>query len=482
MTPDPTGPRRGRSIRAPRAIPSKGGWTRRRRPRMEAPRGGHGFVASGGVEPEIDRIGRFVVRETPESAILLSMNTTALPVLASLAFLLSNSPGASADASAPSDIVSTAKAAGSFGTLLIATEFAGLVGTLQSPGPFTVFAPTDAAFAKLPKGTVEGLLAPAARERLRTLLASHVVSGRVLSKDLLPSSGAMTLAATTVSFGLKVGNANVVTADILCSNGVIHVIDEVLTPASRASTTASNPTAIIRSALDRGVPMFNGGHVAACAAVYEEAAVTLVGLPEDALGPIARAGVRRALDARIADPAKRAWELRYAFDRILDDAEFQPLVEAPMPRGFPKPGPVGRAVTKEYPAYRAARARGASSFFTLFGHIQKNDVAMTAPVEMTMAEGSGVTDMAFLYESMSLGRAGSDGAVTVVDLPATTVISFGLRGEPSESDLELARAAIEQRMGAEGMTAAGPWRRMGYNSPMVANERRYSEIQLPVRR
>jgi hypothetical protein len=101
---------------------------------------------------------------------------------------------------------------------------------------------------------------------------------------------------------------------------------------------------------------------------------------------------------------------------------------------------------------------------------------------MTMGDGAAVTDMAFLYESQSLGRAGSDGAVTVMDLPASTVISFGLRGEPSEETVALARAAIEARMRAEGYTAAGPWRRMGYNSPMVANSRRFSEIQLPVRR
>jgi len=253
-------------------------------------------------------------------------------------------------------------------------------------------------------------------------------------------------------------------------------------PAMATSTSSPTPTAVIRAALDRGVPLYNGGDVAGCVAAYEEAATSLLRLPDDALGPIARADVRRTLDEKASDPKVRAWDLRHAFDRILDDEAFEPLVEAPMPAGFPKPGPVGRAVVKEYPSYRAARAPGASSFFTLFGHIQKNRVEMTAPVEMTMGEGASVNDMAFLYASQSLGRAGTDGAVTVMDLPASTVISFGLRGEPSDEAVALARAAIEARLRADGYTAAGPWRRMGYNSPMVANSRRFSEIQLPVRR
>ncbi len=382
------------------------------------------------------------------------------------------------------DIVDTAVAAGSFQTLIAAVKAAGLVDTLKGEGPFTVFAPTDAAFAKLKTGTVEGLLEPAARERLTTILAFHVVSGRVLSKSLLPTSQATTLAGQRVSFGLKVGSASVIQADILCSNGVIHVIDEVLLPSAPTPSTmpTPSPTAVIRAALDRGVPLYNDGDAEACVAAYAKGAAELLRLSDDVLGPVARADVGRALRSKAVDPSTRAWDLRHAFDRILDDEAFQPLVEAPMPADFPKPGPVGHVTVKQYPAYRAARAKGRSSFFTLFGHIQKNSVAMTAPVEMTMDDGGSVTDMAFLYESKSLGRTGSDGEVTVVDHPAATVISFGLRGEPSDEVLALARTAIEARMRADGMTVAGPWRRLGYNSPMVANERRFSEIQLPVRR
>ncbi len=91
-------------------------------------------------------------------------------------------------------------------------------------------------------------------------------------------------------------------------------------------------------------------------------------------------------------------------------------------------------------------------------------------------------DMAFLYGSTDLGRTGRDGAVEVLDVPPVTVLSIGMRGEPNDESLRAAKAAIEARMQAEGLEKAGPWRRLGYNSPMVPNSRRFSEIQVPVRK
>ena len=140
-------------------------------------------------------------------------------------------------ASAQPDIVDTAVSAGSFNTLVAAVQAAGLVETLKGPGPFTVFAPTDAAFAALPAGTVENLLLPENRDQLAAILTYHVVPGKVLSGDL---AGKMTSAATVqgtnvdidATMGVKVENANVVTADIETSNGVIHVIDTVLIPGA----------------------------------------------------------------------------------------------------------------------------------------------------------------------------------------------------------------------------------------------------------
>jgi uncharacterized surface protein with fasciclin (FAS1) repeats len=133
------------------------------------------------------------------------------------------------------DLVQVAAAAGSFTTLLAAVEAAGLVEVLQGAGPFTVFAPTDEAFAKLPAGTVEALLAD--RERLVAVLTYHVVPGRVLAGDVVRAGGAE---AATVQGGrlhvvvrdgaVYVGGASVIAADVMATNGVIHVIDTVLLP------------------------------------------------------------------------------------------------------------------------------------------------------------------------------------------------------------------------------------------------------------
>jgi uncharacterized surface protein with fasciclin (FAS1) repeats len=133
------------------------------------------------------------------------------------------------------DIVDTAAGAGQFKTLVAAVKAAGLVDTLKGPGPFTVFAPTDAAFRKLHAGTVESLLLPKNRDRLVQILTYHVVPGKVTAKDLAGKRvRAATVEGSTVRVdgrnGVKVNNARVVTADIGTSNGVIHVIDRVLLP------------------------------------------------------------------------------------------------------------------------------------------------------------------------------------------------------------------------------------------------------------
>ena len=136
---------------------------------------------------------------------------------------------------ATKNIVETAKSAGTFSTLLAAAQAAGLVETLSTGGPFTVFAPTDEAFAKLPKGTVESLLLPENKQKLADILKYHVVSGRVYADQVVKLESATTLqgqkAPITVSkSGVKVGDANVVKTDIETTNGVVHVIDSVLLP------------------------------------------------------------------------------------------------------------------------------------------------------------------------------------------------------------------------------------------------------------
>lgn len=134
-----------------------------------------------------------------------------------------------------SDIVDTAVAAGSFNTLVAAVKAAGLVDTLKSDGPFTVFAPTDAAFAALPVGTVENLLKPENKDTLVSILTYHVLSGKVMSGDIAGKQlSPATVQGSTVDInatnGVMIDGANVITADIETSNGVIHVIDKVIMP------------------------------------------------------------------------------------------------------------------------------------------------------------------------------------------------------------------------------------------------------------
>jgi len=135
------------------------------------------------------------------------------------------------------DIVDTAVAAGSFQTLVAAVTAAGLVQTLKGPGPFTVFAPNEAAFAKLPAGTVDGLVKPENKEKLAAILTLHVVPGKVMAADvsgkkLTPASVQGQSLNIDGTNGVTVNGAKVVKADIACTNGVIHVIDTVLMPES----------------------------------------------------------------------------------------------------------------------------------------------------------------------------------------------------------------------------------------------------------
>ncbi|MDN3489062.1 MULTISPECIES: fasciclin domain-containing protein [unclassified Pseudoalteromonas] len=133
------------------------------------------------------------------------------------------------------DIVDVAAANGSFSTLVAAVKAAGLVDTLKGDGPFTVFAPTDEAFAKLPAGTVENLLKSENKDKLTAILTYHVVSGKVMAADVVKLDSATTVQGQSVNVttndgSVMINNASVVMADVKASNGVIHVIDTVLLP------------------------------------------------------------------------------------------------------------------------------------------------------------------------------------------------------------------------------------------------------------
>lgn len=133
------------------------------------------------------------------------------------------------------DIVDTAVGAGSFNTLVAAVKAAGLVETLKGAGPFTVFAPTDAAFAKLPAGTLDTLLKPESKAKLQGILTYHVVPGKVMAADVVKLKTAKTVQGQDLTIKVDgstvmVDNAKVTQTDIACSNGVIHVIDTVVLP------------------------------------------------------------------------------------------------------------------------------------------------------------------------------------------------------------------------------------------------------------
>jgi len=157
--------------------------------------------------------------------------------LVAAAVLAAATAAGTASRAADADIVDTAVAAGQFTTLAAALEAAGLVETLKGPGPFTVFAPTDAAFAKLPAGTVDTLLKPENKDDLVAVLTYHVIPASLPAAEVVKYDAAKTVNGAEVdidagSGGVRVNDASVTSADVMASNGVIHVIDTVLIPAS----------------------------------------------------------------------------------------------------------------------------------------------------------------------------------------------------------------------------------------------------------
>jgi hypothetical protein len=170
---------------------------------------------------------------------------------------------------------------------------------------------------------------------------------------------------------------------------------------------------------------------------------------------------------------------------------FQLVREAPLPKGFPEPTPVGEIRVQKYPPYRVARTKftdgGSSSFMALFNHIASNQISMTAPVEMSYQnleeKNLRALDMAFLYENPTIGQTGSTGKVEVADVAARTAVSIGVRGETSaeavQSTHQLLKAWLADH--ADEYVAGGNVRVLGYNSPMISKEKRFFEVQIPVR-
>ena len=221
-----------------------------------------------------------------------------------------------------------------FGTLVAAVKAAGLVEALSGPGPFTVFAPTDEAFAKLGKDMLGRLLRPENKEQLAAILKLHVVAGRVYASQIATGDVAKTLNGESVALALRdgrlsVAGVSIIKTDIDATNGVVHVIDSVLVPGTLKLKSADgsagtgmasgnmsgvSPQGLIELAITRGVPLFNRGEEEACAAVYEITCRALLGLP--GVSEEAKARIRTALgEAEAAGPAdEKAWALRRGLD------------------------------------------------------------------------------------------------------------------------------------------------------------------------
>ena len=215
------------------------------------------------------------------------------------------------------DIAGVAKKAGQFETLLAAAEAAGITDALTGSKPLTVLAPTDKAFAALPKGTVETLLKPENKDKLKAILLYHVIPGSVSAGDALNAKAAKTLGGQKVNFAIKngkfaVNESNILSTDIKADNGVIHVIDQVLIPEAPSMKASSR----IEQAISKGVPAFNHGNHAKCSSIYMSCVAELAKDPE--LCKSTRASMNALIKhaSRMHCTTDRAWALRHGMDRV----------------------------------------------------------------------------------------------------------------------------------------------------------------------
>lgn len=222
---------------------------------------------------------------------------------------------------ASDNIVATADNAGSFKTLMAAAKAAGLAGTLANDGPFTVFAPTDEAFAKLPEGTLASLLQPENKNKLATILKYHVVYGRVYSDDAVKVGATDNLQGGTLQVSVsggtaRINDAKLVATDIDASNGVIHVIDQVLLPPEK-SFSAQEARHMIRQAVAKGVPLFNAGHAEACSKIYMSTMREMLQYGDQMPAEIVDRMERVMSHAEHTSCAvKRSWTLRHGLDHV----------------------------------------------------------------------------------------------------------------------------------------------------------------------
>jgi len=171
-----------------------------------------------------------------------------------------------------------------------------------------------------------------------------------------------------------------------------------------------------------------------------------------------------------------------------ENGGFKPMIEAELPEGFPGYTPVGTIEVKEYPKYRKAETSGKVAFWSLYSHIKDNQIAMTAPVEMTLTADKAnqlqEQSMAFLYGKANQGTLGKKGSVTVIDVPQMTVVSIGVRGPRSDAVVADAQDRLTKWLAQnkEQYVESGAPRLMGYNSPFVPKNKQFFELQIPIRK
>jgi transforming growth factor-beta-induced protein len=218
----------------------------------------------------------------------------------------------------PSDksIPEVAIAAEKFTTLIAAVKAAGLADVLSGPGPFTVFAPTDEAFAKLPTSAVQDLLKPENKQKLADILKYHVVAGRVYSEGVVGLKTANSIAGLPISVnvnidGVKMNNSKFLATDIDASNGVIHVIDSVLMPPAKSVDLRLT----LEQTVSQGTSLFNAGHHQACAQLYES---TMTSLSNSDVSPSMKSHMTQVLSSAKHQtcPTERSWSLRRGIDQM----------------------------------------------------------------------------------------------------------------------------------------------------------------------
>ena len=218
----------------------------------------------------------------------------------------------------PSDksIPEIASAAGKFTTLIAAVKAAGLAEVLSGAGPFTVFAPTDEAFAKLPNGAIQDLLKPENKQKLIDILKYHVVSGRVYSEDVVAMKSAVTLFGAPVAVnlgtdGVRINASKLVATDLDAANGVIHVVDSVLMPPAKEVDIKRT----LEHAVAQGSGLFNAGHHQACAQLYES---TMTSLKNSPMSPSLKRHMTQVLQTASNQtcPTERSWTLRHGIDQM----------------------------------------------------------------------------------------------------------------------------------------------------------------------